>query len=56
MVDHLTLPPCNVAIRSLVSARTDNLPHIPWAFEMCELCAMTLLVVWVTVCLFHKHR
>ena len=56
MFGRFALPPCNVAIRCLVSARTDNLPHIPWAFEMCELCAMTLLVVWVTVCLFHKHR
>ncbi len=34
----------------------DNLPHIPWAFEMCEFTAMVLLGVWMVVCAFHKHR
>ena len=34
----------------------DNLPHIPWAFEMCEVSGMVLLIVWVAVVLFHKHR
>ena len=35
---------------------SDNLPHIPWAFEMCELTGMVLLTVWLTVCILHKHR
>jgi len=34
----------------------DNLPHIPWAFEMCEVSGMVLLGLWVLVVLFHKHR
>lgn len=34
----------------------DNIPHIPWAFEMCELTGMVLLVVWCVVLVFHKHR
>jgi len=34
----------------------DNIPHIPWAFEMCEVSGMTLLVVWLLVVTFHKHR
>ena len=34
----------------------DNLPHIPWAFEMCELTGMVLMVLWSLVCIFHKHR
>lgn len=34
----------------------DNIPHIPWAFEMCEVSGMTLLVVWLLVVIFHRHR
>lgn len=34
----------------------DNLPVIPGAFEMCELCGMVLMCIWVLVILFHKHR
>ncbi|TRY81110.1 hypothetical protein TCAL_07798 [Tigriopus californicus] len=34
----------------------DNLPHIPWAFEMCENIGLMLLAVWAGVCLFHRHR
>lgn len=34
----------------------DNVPHIPWAFEMTELTGMTLLTIWIIVVLFHKHR
>ena len=34
----------------------DNVPHIPWAFEICEVTAMMLLTVWCLVILFHKHR
>jgi len=34
----------------------DNIPHIPWAFEMCEVTGMTLLSLWLLVVLFHKHR
>jgi len=34
----------------------DNVPHIPWAFEMTEVTGMTLLSIWLMVILFHKHR
>ncbi|CAJ0962414.1 unnamed protein product, partial [Mesorhabditis belari] len=34
----------------------DNLPLIPWAFEMCEVIGMILSTVWFTVLFFHKHR
>ena len=34
----------------------DNLPHIPWAFEMCEVVGMFLLSIWTMVLLCHKHR
>ena len=34
----------------------DNVPHIPWAFEMCEVTGMILWSVWFFVVLFHRHR
>ena len=34
----------------------DNIPLIPGAFEMCELCGMVLMCIWVFVIIFHKHR
>nr|QQM99880.1 sphingomyelin synthase [Nephotettix cincticeps] len=34
----------------------DNVPHIPWAFHMCEWTGTLLLLIWVTVLLFHKYR
>ncbi|CAI4233130.1 unnamed protein product [Auanema sp. JU1783] len=34
----------------------DNLPLIPWAFDMCELIGVALCLVWLTVLVFHKHR
>ena len=34
----------------------DNIPLIPGAFEMCELCGMVLMCIWVIVLIFHKHR
>ncbi|XP_046391845.1 sphingomyelin synthase-related protein 1-like isoform X2 [Ischnura elegans] len=34
----------------------DNVPHIPWAFHMCEVTGTVLLIVWICVLLFHKHR
>ena len=34
----------------------DNVPHIPWAFEMTEITGMALLSIWILVVLFHKHR
>jgi len=34
----------------------DNVPHIPWAFMMCEVSGMVLLSLWLIVLLFHKHR
>ena len=34
----------------------DNLPVIPWAFEMCELTASLLFVILAITMFFHKHR
>lgn len=34
----------------------DNIPHIPWAFDMCEVTGTVLFTVWLIVLLFHKHR
>ena len=34
----------------------DNVPHIPWAFEMTELTGMTLLLIWFIMIICHKHR
>ncbi|EDW29720.1 GL14970 [Drosophila persimilis] len=34
----------------------DNLPHIPWAFDMCEITGSVLFTLWVLVLIFHKHR
>ncbi|XP_065164684.1 ceramide phosphoethanolamine synthase isoform X1 [Atheta coriaria] len=34
----------------------DNVPHIPWAFDMCEVTGTFLFTIWLIVLLFHKHR
>ena len=34
----------------------DNIPLIPWAFEMCELTALILAVLFWCLMFFHKHR
>lgn len=34
----------------------DNVPLIPWAFQMCEVTALILTAVLTTVLFFHKHR
>lgn len=34
----------------------DNMPHIPWAFEMCEVTGTVLFCIWMGVLFFHKHR
>lgn len=34
----------------------DNVPHIPWAFDMCEVTGTFLFTIWLFVLLFHKHR
>ncbi|CAG7834831.1 unnamed protein product [Allacma fusca] len=34
----------------------DNMPHIPWAFEMCEVTGTVLFCIWIGVLFFHKHR
>lgn len=34
----------------------DNVPHIPWAFDMCETIGLVLATVWFTVLFFHKER
>lgn len=34
----------------------DNIPYIPWAFEVCELVGVILLVLWAVILVFHRHR
>lgn len=34
----------------------DNVPHIPWAFDMCEVTGTVMLILWLIVLFFHKHR
>lgn len=34
----------------------DNVPHIPWAFAMCECTATIMLLIWIAVLIFHQHR
>jgi len=34
----------------------DNVPHIPWAFEMAEISGMTLLTILLVLIIFHRHR
>lgn len=34
----------------------DNVPHIPWAFHMCEITGTVLFVLWTCVLVVHKHR
>ena len=34
----------------------DNVPLIPWAFEMCEVTGCILSFSWILVLVFHKHR
>lgn len=34
----------------------DNLPYIPWAFEMCEMTGLVLSSIMICVLFFHKHR
>lgn len=34
----------------------DNVPHIPWAFHMCEITGTLLFLIWASVLIVHKHR
>jgi hypothetical protein len=34
----------------------DNLPYIPWAFDMCEAAGVVLVIIWSITMFFHKHR
>ncbi|CAH1994527.1 unnamed protein product [Acanthoscelides obtectus] len=34
----------------------DNVPHIPWAFDMCEVTGTIMFTIWLVVLVFHKHR
>lgn len=34
----------------------DNVPLIPWAFDMCEVTGTILFTMWLILLLFHKHR
>jgi hypothetical protein len=34
----------------------DNIPLIPWAFEVCEMIAVAMAMIWLTILFFHKER
>lgn len=34
----------------------DNVPHIPWAFDMCEVTGTLLFAIWLVVLISHKYR
>ncbi|KAL5018907.1 hypothetical protein ScPMuIL_004629 [Solemya velum] len=34
----------------------DNLPYIPWAFQVCEIVGVLLFSIWSSILFFHKHR
>ncbi|KAK7067096.1 Sphingomyelin synthase-related protein 1 [Halocaridina rubra] len=34
----------------------DNVPHISWAFQLCEITILLLTTTWVCILFFHKHR
>ncbi|GAB0096194.1 Sphingomyelin synthase-related 1 [Sergentomyia squamirostris] len=34
----------------------DNVPHIPWAFHMCEITGTFLFCIWACVIFVHRHR
>lgn len=34
----------------------DNVPIIPWAFQMCEITGAILFMIWTCVLVVHKHR
>ncbi|XP_076636988.1 sphingomyelin synthase related [Colletes latitarsis] len=34
----------------------DNVPYIPWAFDMCEVTGTILFAIWLIVLIFHKYR
>ena len=34
----------------------DNIPLIPWAFDMCEVAAILLSLFWFAILVIHKHR
>ena len=34
----------------------NNVPHIPWAFDMCEVTGTILFAIWLIVLIFHKYR
>nr|XP_045618737.1 sphingomyelin synthase-related protein 1-like isoform X2 [Procambarus clarkii]XP_045618738.1 sphingomyelin synthase-related protein 1-like isoform X2 [Procambarus clarkii] len=34
----------------------DNVPHIPWAFQLCEITIILLTTTWLVILFFHKHR
>ncbi|XP_057362013.1 sphingomyelin synthase-related protein 1 isoform X2 [Manis pentadactyla] len=39
-----------------MSTSCKNVPRIPWAFAMTEVCGMILCYIWLLVLLLHKHR
>lgn len=34
----------------------DNVPHISWAFQLCEITIILLTTTWIIILFFHKHR
>ncbi|KAH3747465.1 sphingomyelin synthase-related protein 1-like [Dreissena polymorpha] len=34
----------------------DNMPYVPWAFEVCEMIGVVMFSIWAIILFFHKHR
>ena len=34
----------------------DNMPYVPWAFEVCEMIGIVMFSIWTVILIFHKHR
>lgn len=44
------------SLQQLLDIVLDNVPFMPWAFAMCELCGLTLMLMFLILLLFHKYR
>ncbi|WAQ96972.1 SAMD8-like protein [Mya arenaria] len=34
----------------------DNMPYVPWAFQVCEMIGVTMFCIWALLLFFHKYR
>lgn len=48
--------PDSTAFPPLPDVFLENIPLMPWAFHLCEICAGILCLFWFLIIVFHKHR